>query len=52
MDDRDREPEGWVQPALGSARRGRVVFWVMIAIIGLVVGFGILIFVMTILTYG
>lgn len=52
MDDREREPEGWVQPAPGSARRRRVVYWVTMAIVGLFVGLGILFFVMAILTYG
>jgi hypothetical protein len=52
MDDRERRPDGWVQPAPGSGRRRRVVVWVTVALVGLVVGFGILIFVMSILTYG
>jgi len=41
-----------VQPAPGSSRRRRMVYWVTIAIVALFVGVGILAFVMSILTYG
>lgn len=41
-----------MQPAPGSVRGRRVGFWVAIVLVSLIVGIGILGFVMSILTYG